>query len=87
MFRKDNQRIVLEDSLKELETDLNDLKQENIETEKRAIQEAQHKVDMIAYLAHDIRTPLASVIGYLSLLNETDLPRRFKKEVHANHIR
>ena len=80
LFRKDNQRIVLEDSLKELETDLNDLKQENIENEKRAIQEAQHKVDMIAYLAHDIRTPLASVIGYLSLLNETDLPEDLRKK-------
>lgn len=80
LFQKDNQRIVLEDSLKELETDLNDLKQENIENEKRAIQEAQHKVDMIAYLAHDIRTPLASVIGYLSLLDETDLPEDLRKK-------
>lgn len=38
---------------------------------KKAIQEAQHKVDMITYLAHDIKTPLTSVIGYLCLLDES----------------
>lgn len=71
LFQKDEQRIVLDDSLKELEDDFNELKRESIENEKKAIQEAQHKVDMIAYLAHDIKTPLASVIGYLCLLDET----------------
>ena len=80
LFQKDNERIILEPSLKELEDDLNALKQESIENEKRAIKEAQHKVDMIAYLAHDIRTPLASVIGYLCLLDETDLPDDLRKK-------
>ena len=70
LFQKDEQRIILDDSLYELENDLNALKRESIENEKKAIQEAQHKVDMITYLAHDIRTPLASVIGYLCLLDE-----------------
>jgi two-component system sensor histidine kinase VanS len=31
----------------------------------------QRKNDLITYLAHDIKTPLTSVIGYLSLLNES----------------
>lgn len=32
--------------------------------------------ELVAYLAHDIRTPLTSVLGYLDLLRETtDLPR------------
>ena len=30
----------------------------------------QRKNDLVIYLAHDINTPLTSVIGYLSLLNE-----------------
>lgn len=71
LFQKDDQKIVLDDSLYELENDLNALKKESIENEKKAIDEVQHKVDMIAYLAHDIKTPLASVIGYLCLLDET----------------
>lgn len=32
--------------------------------------ESQRKNDLITYLAHDMRTPLASIIGYLSLLDE-----------------
>lgn len=80
LVSKDDKEIVLEDSLKELEQDLNALKKESIENEKKAIREEQHKVDMIAYLAHDIKTPLASVIGYLCLLNETDLPEDLRKK-------
>lgn len=35
----------------------------------------QQKNDLIVYLAHDLKTPLTSVIGYLSLLDEApDLP-------------
>lgn len=30
----------------------------------------QNKRDLVMYLAHDIKTPLTSVLGYLSLLNE-----------------
>ena len=37
--------------------------------------EARRKDDLVTYLAHDLKTPLASVVGYLSLLEEaTDLP-------------
>ncbi len=36
----------------------------------------QRKNDLVVYLAHDIKTPLTSVIGYLSLLEEApDLPQ------------
>lgn len=35
----------------------------------------QQKNDLVMYLAHDIRTPLTSIIGYLNLLDEvTDMP-------------
>lgn len=38
-------------------------------------EEATRKNDLIAYLAHDLKTPLTSVIGYLSLLDEApDMP-------------
>ena len=37
--------------------------------------EARRRDDLVTYLAHDLKTPLASVVGYLSLLEEApDLP-------------
>lgn len=39
----------------------------------------KRKDDLVMYLAHDIRTPLTSVIGYLSLLHEApDMPEEQK---------
>lgn len=41
--------------------------------------EASRKNDLITYLAHDLKTPLTSVIGYLSLLEEApDMPQEQK---------
>ena len=41
----------------------------------------QRKNDLVMYLAHDIRTPLTSVIGYLNLLDEApDMPARQKEK-------
>lgn len=47
-------------------------------------EEASRKNDLITYLAHDLKTPLTSVIGYLSLLNEaSDMPApQREKYVH-----
>ncbi len=43
--------------------------------QEQARQEEQRKNDLVVYLAHDIKTPLTSVIGYLSLLSEIkDMP-------------
>ncbi len=43
--------------------------------------EATRKNDLIAYLAHDLKTPLTSVIGYLSLLDEApDMPEKQKEK-------
>lgn len=47
-------------------------------------QEAARKNDLITYLAHDLKTPLTSVVGYLSLLEEApDMP----EEQKAKYIR
>lgn len=44
----------------------------------------QRKNDLVVYLAHDIKTPLTSVIGYLSLLNED---KSLSREQMARYIR
>ena len=44
-------------------------------------EEAARKNDLITYLAHDLKTPLTSVIGYLSLLDEVkDMPSQQREK-------
>ena len=49
------------------------------ERERKAREAEQRKNDLVMYLAHDIKTPLTSIIGYLSLLDEaSDMPVKQK---------
>lgn len=48
----------------------NELKMKMLQSEQKLQLEATRKNDLIAYLAHDLKTPLTSVIGYISLLEE-----------------
>ena len=69
----DNIELPLEFS--DLQNWLNLIKMQNREQQHLLEIEAQKKSDTLTYLAHDIRTPLASVVGYLSLLCEApDMP-------------
>ena len=62
--------ITLPDALKETENQLN-LAGERALWDSMAAKEAeQRKNDLIVYLAHDLKTPLTSVIGYLTLLRD-----------------
>lgn len=67
--------ITLSPELDFMENKLNQIKS-NLERQKKAALDAeQRKNDLVVYLAHDIKTPLTSVIGYLSLLDEAvDMP-------------
>ncbi len=67
--------ISLSPELDFMERKLNKIKGA-LEKQKKDAQEAeQRKNDLVVYLAHDIKTPLTSVIGYLSLLDEApDMP-------------
>ncbi|MCB5953354.1 HAMP domain-containing histidine kinase [Enterococcus sp. BWT-B8] len=51
-----------------LDNELLKIKAENTKNEELLKRETQRTKDMITYLAHDLKTPLASVIGYLNLL-------------------
>ncbi len=67
--------IRMGDELKFMEVKLNEVKQRLKQRAEAAKREEQRKNDLVVYLAHDIRTPLTSVIGYLSLLDEApDMP-------------
>lgn len=63
--------IVMSPKLKFIETALNESNQKLRMRKKDALNAEQRKNELVVYLAHDIKTPLTSVIGYLSLLDET----------------
>lgn len=64
--------VSLSPELLPMERKLNTIKH-IIETQRRDMSAAeQQKNDLIMYLAHDLKTPLASVIGYLSLLRDEE---------------
>ena len=69
------QPIVMGKELKPLENKLNAVKAELAAREKAARDSEQQKDDLIVYLAHDLKTPLTSVVGYLNFLKESpDMP-------------
>lgn len=61
---------IFPDTYKELAVQMMAIKTNRMQNEQRLREEAQRKNDLITYLAHDLKTPLTSVIGYLSLLEE-----------------
>jgi len=62
--------IVLSSELKAVENKLNSVCGELAAREREARMAEQQKNELVVYLAHDIKTPLTSVIGYLNLLND-----------------
>ncbi len=60
---------------------LGQLRTQALTREKQLEQETARKNDLITYLAHDLKTPLASVIGYLCLLDENpNLPATLREQ-------
>ncbi|WP_080797341.1 sensor histidine kinase [Arabiibacter massiliensis] len=54
---------------------LNEIKEQADQSDRAAKAAEERKNELVAYLAHDIKTPLTSIVGYLTLLDESpDLP-------------
>lgn len=76
LFDKNVEYINLPPEMVEVEKKLNHFKTESIKNERLARENEQKKDELIVYLAHDIKTPLTAMIGYLSLLSEIkDMPQ------------
>ena len=59
----------------EISAQMSEIKSTMRRHEQMLKEEASRKNDLIAYLAHDLKTPLTAVIGYLALLDEAqDMP-------------
>ena len=62
--------IRLSRSMKSVEDELNLVREGALRNAMLAKEAEQRKNDLIVYLAHDLKTPLTSVIGYLTLLRD-----------------
>ncbi|MEG2105852.1 MAG: HAMP domain-containing sensor histidine kinase [Clostridia bacterium] len=79
IYEQDSHTIELSEPLRDIESQMNQIKM-SVLLSKQAAKEAEDKKnELVMYLAHDIRTPLTTVIGYLSLLSEaSDMPAEQK---------
>ena len=61
---------MLPEVMKEAENELNEVRLQAILDERMLLENEEKKNNLIMYLAHDLKTPLTSVLGYLVLLEE-----------------
>jgi len=75
LVNESGNKISLPPELAFMESKLNTVKDTLEKRKNAALDSERRKNDLVVYLAHDIKTPLTSVIGYLSLLDEAqDMP-------------
>ena len=80
-----NYLISLPYELKEIEDQMNQIKRESLQNKKAIKQAEQQRNDLLLYLAHDLKTPLTSIVGYLDLLmNQPNLTIEEKKQLYQN---
>lgn len=62
--------ITINKALYEIQYELNSARERALRNAELARESEKRKNDLIVYLAHDLKTPLTSVIGYLTLLRD-----------------
>lgn len=81
VYKSDSENIVLSEPLREIESQMNHIKMAALTSNQAVMQAEKKSNELIMYLAHDIRTPLTTVIGYLSLLHEVpEMPQEQKEK-------
>lgn len=75
ILKKEDAPIMLPQELSQTALALTQIRETNRHNEVTARAAEQRKNELVVYLAHDIKTPLTSIVGYLSMLEESpDMP-------------
>ncbi|MCR5792418.1 MAG: HAMP domain-containing histidine kinase [Lachnospiraceae bacterium] len=81
LANKPEQLIELSVDLKPIQDELNIVREYAIRNRRFAKAEEQRKNDLLVFLAHDLKTPLTSVLGYLTLLDkEKEISSELREE-------
>ena len=84
ILKEDNETIKLPSEVNQFSDKINEIKYDYILTKKSEREAEQKKNDLIVYMAHDLKTPLTSIIGYLTLLKDE---RQISKELQEKYIK
>lgn len=80
----DNEEMIrLPAELVQIEAQMNQIKQSAMRNAHLVKEAEQRKNDLVVYLAHDLKTPLTSVIGYLTLLKDE---REISEELKGKYL-
>lgn len=73
--------IELPRELEDIQSKMNILKMTSEKNARLAEENEKRKNDLIVYLAHDLKTPLTSLIGYFSLIDEVkEMPQKQREK-------
>ncbi len=79
ILKEPNHEVHLPDELLSVESQMNNIRVDLISSQNEAKEAMQKKNDLIMYMAHDLKTPLTSIIGYLTLLtDEKEIPKNLQ---------
>ena len=84
ILKEDNETIKLPSEMNQFSDKINEIKYDYILTKKNEREAEQKKNDLIVYMAHDLKTPLTSIIGYLTLLKDE---KQISKELQEKYIK
>ena len=81
VLKEPRNQVKLPSELAILESRLNNIRVDLITSQNEAKEALEKKNDLIMYMAHDLKTPLTSIIGYLTLLSEEqEIPKDLQKK-------
>ena len=83
ILKEPKNQVKLSPDLAILESRLNNIRVDLITSQNEAKEALDKKNDLIMYMAHDLKTPLTSIIGYLTLLSEEE---KIPKDLQRKYI-
>ncbi|MBW9173967.1 hypothetical protein K2F43_22650 [Clostridium estertheticum] len=63
-----------------IDSEINEIRHENEFVKQELLMEMSKKNDLVTYLAHDLKTPLTSIVGYLTILDESEVPEKVRRD-------